>query len=81
MPNRTTIRISLIELSALRLNALLAMAMRPSATWETTPIVITGSRATTGLLKITSSSTMMSRMVASPTMAWARFPDFCESNC
>jgi hypothetical protein len=67
------------ELSILRLNALLAQEMKPSATCDTTPVVITGSSAMMGLRKMISSSTMIAPMVAMLMITAARLPDDSES--
>ena len=81
MPNSTTIKIVEIELSVLRLSALLTSLISPVATWETRAITISGSTAMIGLRKITSSSTRISTSVASSTICSARVLDCWLSSC
>ena len=71
MPNSTTTRITWIELSALRSKILLAVAIRPVATWETRPTTRMGMIAMITLRKMMESSTTMSSTVAMPTISSA----------
>jgi len=82
-PNPQKLRVNrrqvLTELSILRLNALLAQEISPSAICEITPIVMTGSNAMIGLRKMISSSTMISPIVATVMISAARLLELCES--
>ena len=65
-------RIVEIELSVLRLSALLTSLIRPVATWETRVMTMSGSTAMIGLRKITSSRIRIRTSVASRTTCSAR---------
>ena len=81
MPNSTTMRMTVVWLSALRLSALFTSAIRPRATVETIAIVMIGISAMIGLRKMTSSSTRISSNVASSTICSALLPESVLSSC
>ncbi len=70
-----------IDESALRSKRSFAQAIRPIATCEATNTVNTGIRQMMMLRKIRASSTMISRIVAAPTIASVLLPDSWESSC
>ena len=78
-PNNTTISRIEVKLSALQPSALLRKSISPLATEETRPIVSSGSSTMTGLRKISSSSTMISRIVPRKTIFCALLPVEAES--
>lgn len=80
MPNSTMNRITEIELSALRPNTLLAVAMMPFALVPTSATVRIGSRQAMTLRKISASRTTISTRVTTLTTASAFSDDSCESS-
>ena len=78
-PNNTTISRMDVKLSALQPSALLRKSISPLATEETRPIVSSGSSTMMGLRKMSSSSTMMSRIVPTKTIFCALLPVDAES--
>ena len=78
-PNNTTISRMDVKLSALQPSALLRKSISPLATEETRPIVSSGSSTMMGLRKISSSSTMISRIVPTKTIFCALLPVDAES--
>ncbi len=81
MPNSTTMRMTVVWLSALRFSALFTSAISPCATSATIAIVMIGISAMIGLRKMISSRTRISTSVASSTICSALLPDCVLSSC
>src|ERR1700689_3659509 len=81
MPNSTTMRMTVVWLSALRFSAEFTSAIRPCATSATMAMVMIGMSAMIGLRKMISSRTRIKIRVANSTIASALLPDCSLSSC